>query len=256
MNPRVELIYDASCPNVDAARAALRDAFTRAGRVPIWTEWESKAGDCPPYARGFGSPTILVDGRDVAGAEPNDGADCCRVYADGDDGFRRAPSMGQIGAALSASERSAVIERGARSAWGGLLAVLPGIGASFLPVGFCPACWPAYAGVLSALGIGFLLDAHYLLPLTLLLLTSALISLAWRAPSRRGYRPLLVGAFGAGCVIAGKFAWSSDALLYLGALTLVLSSLWHSWPLRAATPGSCAACAPPSQARDQRAPTM
>jgi hypothetical protein len=28
----VELIYDATCPNVDAARQALRDALTRAGR--------------------------------------------------------------------------------------------------------------------------------------------------------------------------------------------------------------------------------
>jgi|GEM_PF-2330127 len=35
------------------------------------------------------------------------------------------------------------------------------------PQGRCPACWPAYAGVLSALGLGFLLESAYLLPMVM-----------------------------------------------------------------------------------------
>jgi mercuric ion transport protein len=36
----------------------------------------------------------------------------------------------------------------------GLLA-LPGVGVSLLPKLTCPACWPAYAGLLSSVGLGF-----------------------------------------------------------------------------------------------------
>ena len=32
------------------------------------------------------------------------------------------------------------------------LIALPGVGISLLPKLMCPACWPAYAGIVSALG--------------------------------------------------------------------------------------------------------
>ncbi len=67
---KVDLIYDADCPNVAAARSQLLAAFARAGRAARWSEWDRGRPDSPGYVRGYGSPTILVDGRDVAGAEP------------------------------------------------------------------------------------------------------------------------------------------------------------------------------------------
>ena len=39
-----------------------------------------------------------------------------------------------------------------RAGWRSSLATLPGIALAFLPKIACPACWPAYAGVLSSLG--------------------------------------------------------------------------------------------------------
>jgi mercuric ion transport protein len=51
----------------------------------------------------------------------------------------------------------------------GLLAI-PGVLASLLPALACPLCWPAYAALLSALGLGFLTSSTYLLPLTGVLL--------------------------------------------------------------------------------------
>jgi len=42
------------------------------------------------------------------------------------------------------------------SSWRRVFTVLPGLGATLLPVGACPACWPGYAGFLSAAGLGFL----------------------------------------------------------------------------------------------------
>ncbi len=47
----------------------------------------------------------------------------------------------------------------------GLLA-LPSVGVSILPKLACPACWPAYAGLLSSVGLGFLISTVYLLPLS------------------------------------------------------------------------------------------
>src|SRR2546427_12053208 len=43
---------------------------------------------------------------------------------------------------------------------------VPGIVAALLPSLTCPLCWPAYAGVLSSLGVGFVGTTAYLLPLT------------------------------------------------------------------------------------------
>lgn len=59
-----------------------------------------------------------------------------------------------------------------------LFGALPGMGAALMPVGACPACWPLYAGLLGSVGLAFLLDASYLLPLTAGFLALALGSLA------------------------------------------------------------------------------
>jgi len=96
MTCRVELVYDRDCPNVNEARAVLRRAFAHVGVAPAWVEWDRKTPDTPDYAKGYGSPTILVDGKDVAGAEPSAEADCCRLYSDGKTGFRGVPPVEQV----------------------------------------------------------------------------------------------------------------------------------------------------------------
>jgi mercuric ion transport protein len=96
----VELVYDRDCPNVDAARAALRCAFAQIGVAPAWVEWNRSARDSPDYVQGYGSPTILVNGKDVAGAEPDASADCCRLYTSDESGLCGVPPMAQIVAAM------------------------------------------------------------------------------------------------------------------------------------------------------------
>lgn len=104
---RAELIYDKACPNVESARAQLRRAFVSAGIAPHWQEWEASAAETPAYARGYGSPTILVDGRDVAGGEPGpEGEGHCRIYALEADGPSGVPAVNDIVRALKAGRRS------------------------------------------------------------------------------------------------------------------------------------------------------
>src|SRR5712691_8211298 len=111
----------------------------------------------------------------------------------------------------------------------GLLAV-PGISISMLPKLICPACWPAYAGLLSSIGLGFLISTAYLLPLTAAFLALALGALAFRAGKRHGHGPFLVGLVAAIGVLLGKFVWGSNPTMYGAVGLLVIASLWNAWP--------------------------
>ncbi len=235
--PSVELIYDRACPNVPEARANLLRAFTEVGLRPRWSEHVFEDPSAPPAARGFGSPTILVDGREISGAEPA-GSGCCRLY-DGAGALARAPSAAMIATALAGARDRAP----RRGAWRSALSVVPAIGAALLPKVACPACWPAYAGFLSTLGLGFLMETRWLLPLTTVFLALAIGALALRARARQGYRPLGLGLVGAAVVLGGKFGLESDAAMYGGLGLLVIASLWNSWPRKRAP--ACRACATP-----------
>lgn len=102
----------------------------------------------------------------------------------------------------------------------------------------CPACWPAYTGLLSSLGIGFFPTGPYLLPLTLASLALAVGMLAWQT-RRRGIAPFLLGGAGAAVIVAGRFGLESDAVVYGGIGLLCGASLWAARPGRA---GACPAC--------------
>jgi hypothetical protein len=108
--PTAELIYFPACPNVEEARAQLVKAFVEARLTPRWTEYRTDDPDLPAHARGFGSPTILVNGRDVTGAAPADSAEACRLYTD-DTGQRSGiPSIGSIVGALTATHGATNME--------------------------------------------------------------------------------------------------------------------------------------------------
>ena len=111
----------------------------------------------------------------------------------------------------------------------GLLA-LPSVGISMLPKLACPACWPAYAGLLSSVGLGFLISTVYLLPLTGVFLFLAVAALLFRASKRRGYGPFVLGLVAGSAVLLGKFAWESKLTMYSALGLLVVASLWNAWP--------------------------
>src|SRR5213593_1067551 len=149
MSLMVELVYDKDCPNVAATRTNLLRAFAEAGVSAKWTEWEESCPETPARLRGFGSPTVLIDGKDVADAQPVEGLASCRLY-DGEDERRGVPPVKLIAIALSKGQAQIASNLRAASSGKGRVSfasvlVLPGIVAALLPNLTCLLCWPAYA---------------------------------------------------------------------------------------------------------------
>jgi len=100
MKPEITLVYDADCPNVRGARAALREALEHARLEPEWIEYDRATPDIPERFLRFGSPTILVDGEDVADEPAVAAAASCRVYQAAG-GLRGVPPVEAIVAAIN-----------------------------------------------------------------------------------------------------------------------------------------------------------
>jgi len=127
--------------------------------------------------------------------------------------------------------------------WKQNLLAVPGVGLSLLPKIACPARWPAYAGLLSSLGLGFLIpNAKYLLPMTAAFLVLAVAMLVFRARRRHGYVPFALGILAASLILVGKFSLASNPVLYAGLGLLILASVWNSWPVT-----SRCVCAPAAE---------
>ncbi len=232
----IELIYSGDCPNVNAARENLKKALLSLGLKPNWKEWNRQEPGAPLHAKAFGSPTILVDGQDVAKGEPNQ-ADCCRLYvSESNDSPVGAPPCSVIKTAIEEAGKGGTH----RFSWKKIMVTVPAVGAVLIPGVSCPACWPAYAGLLSSLGFGFVNYTPYLAPLATILLLLALFSLFYKARTRRGYRPFAAGLVASILMILGRFVLTNSVLFYSGILLLIIASVWNALPVKGV--GSCPAC--------------
>lgn len=238
----VEFIYDRDCPNVAAARANLMRAFGEARIFVKWTEWERSSPDTPAYARKFGSPAILVNGRDIAGLSPNP-ATSCRIYSSENGNSLGVPPVELIADALRNSLPVSAGSSGVR-AFKKHLPLVPAVFFALLPKVACPACWPAYVGLLSAVGLGFLARTEFLFPLTFVFLVIVVTGLAYGARNRRGFGPLVGGIAASAIILLGKFFMNSNFVFYSGLALLVGSSLWNTWPRKQSKTDSCSECAP------------
>lgn len=245
--PDVVLLYEASCPNVGVARANLARALVETGLGGSWRELDVDGPNTPATWRVMGSPTVLVDGVDVADGTAAAGA-TCRLYEE-QGRTVRAPSVERLVARLRAhatkSEASvACSSSSARSlaplAAGGLLATFPGLGVALLPNVLCPACWPAYAALLSPLGLSFLMRSQYLLPLTMALLVVATFAIGFRARARRGYGPAVLAAISATVLLVAKFGLDASFAVFAATGAFAAAAVWNAWPVRRST--ACATC--------------
>jgi hypothetical protein len=174
VKPRVELIYDADCPNVDEARRELTAAL-QAESLPV--HWEERIqGNPGPEEEVLGSPTITVDGRDVApeGPQRRTVGASCRIYVDGNR-MRGSPSRETIRAALRESS-----DRGGGAAPLGVASAATGAGAAFVSVVASACCVGPVMGPLlvTILGAGGAAWAASLKPFSGWLLAFAGVMLA------------------------------------------------------------------------------
>lgn len=123
--------------------------------------------------------------------------------------------------------------------WRQTLLAAPGLGVALLPKVACPFCWPLYAGIISSLGLGFLISTAYLLPITIAFLLLTLAALAFRARQRRGYGPLTLGVVASAALLIGKFYLELPPVTDGGIVLLLASSIWNAWPRRVATSCPC-----------------
>ena len=97
---KVQLVYFDGCPNIAPARQVLRRALAACALSTVsFEEVDVTARGTPAHLADWGSPTILVDGKDVAGAARPMGP-CCRLYPAEDGRLGGVPSETSIRAAL------------------------------------------------------------------------------------------------------------------------------------------------------------
>jgi len=103
--PRIELLWWRECPSWERALQMLRDEMRKAGLGPEAIEVTEIREEAEAERRGFpGSPTILVDGRDIqppGAGEP--GGLTCRVYRRRDGRVSPLPDADDIRQALEGS---------------------------------------------------------------------------------------------------------------------------------------------------------
>ena len=235
---KIELIYDADCPNVAAARSTMSEAFARTGISARWHEWERSSSNAPAYVKAFGSPTILVDGKDVAGEAPDASGGSCRVYRANDGGLTRTPSLEEVRMAVVTANTPAPRQNRLRT----FGASLPAVGTALLPKLTCPLCWPAYTAMLGALGLEFVDYTPYLFPATAVFLAAAIGALIFAARRTGRYIPLALGVIAGVVVLAGKFAIDADWVtntgiaFLMGAIFLSARKRTHSAPCQDCVP--------------------
>jgi mercuric ion transport protein len=222
----VEFIFDKDCPNVKATRKNLMKAFSQKNMNAQWKEWDRNSEEAPHYARKHGSPTILINGIDIMGVAPESNANCCRVY-EGDG----VPSIDLISSKLS--EVSNFPTKSSKNLFGflGTASIGPSVGAALLAKATCPLCYPAIAGFLSSIGLGFLFKGTYFYIFMSVFLGVALFGLGYKAKLRRGFMPFFLGLIGSTLALIFHYM-KNDYIFYFGIGILVIASIWNLIPVK------------------------
>lgn len=101
--PNVEVLWWEGCPSTEKALAATRDALREAGLDPDTVHMREIDTDADAEEAGFlGSPTILIDGVDVAPTPEGEKPGLtCRIYRRRDGKIAPTPDPADIRDALA-----------------------------------------------------------------------------------------------------------------------------------------------------------
>lgn len=197
---KIQLLTFPDCPNAEPARRALREAM-RAERIDTRVEEiDITSTVAPAELRAWGSPTILIDGADVAGAQPTAGEIGCRLYAGG------TPSVVQIRAALGGTRRGG-------AGWPLVGAIVAALAAS--------ACCiiPAVLALIGLSGAGIAAAFAPYRPYFLVATGLALAVGLWLA-----YRSSPATADACGCAVPRRRRWTRVGLWLGVALTVSIAA--------------------------------
>ena len=237
----VEFIYEKECPNVESTRSILLQAFSKLKIKPHWMEWEISDASAPDYVRRYGSPTILINGKDVSESENSLNPQQCRLYINSDNTMSGIPPLEKIMNAIQA----ATIENRYKyflTSSGLNFAAIPAILFALLPKLICPVCWPLYTGLLGSVGINFVNYTPYLFPLLTLFLILTLSGLVQGARRKNKYGPVYLGGISSLLILLGKFLSITDMLIYIGLTGLIMAVVWQLNIKKTGNFGSCSAC--------------
>ena len=100
--PQIELLWWEGCPSTERALGELREALTEIGLDGTEIRTREVKTDQDAAAAGFrGSPTILIEGVDVAGAQSDEPTGLtCRIYRRRDGRISPTPDPDDLREAL------------------------------------------------------------------------------------------------------------------------------------------------------------
>lgn len=121
------------------------------------------------------------------------------------------------------SSRDADIEpvRATKTSWFAAVASALSSGVGIV----CPICIPAVGAFLVSIGLGVAVNTTVLRSVLIVLLLASIGSLTWSA-TKHGRRWVVVsGLLGAALIYSGRYLWFNEILMWLGAATLIGTSL-------------------------------
>ena len=104
---RVQLLTFPGCPNAPPTRERLLGVLRSLGHHEPIDEVNLEVRDAPAGLSGYGSPTILIDGVEIEGADAGRNGGC-RLYRDARGRLTGVPSEAAMVAALTHAQRRAV----------------------------------------------------------------------------------------------------------------------------------------------------
>lgn len=126
----------------------------------------------------------------------------------------------------------------------GLFATIGSFGSALL-VGFCPICIPAIGALLTAIGLGFLVNESVLKPLLIVFILVAWFGYVWSyQKEHHKIYPLVLGIFSGISLYVGRYVYFGGTLnailMYGGVVAMITASVWNLILRRSVT--KCSAC--------------
>ena len=117
--------------------------------------------------------------------------------------------------------------RRGRPAWLQTLIAIPAALLPLLPSFSCPVCVAAYAGLLSSLGLGFILTDRVQRPLIVAFLIVSVAGVGWAARQYKRVGPFALVLLGSAGIVVGRLVWGVAPALYVGVVCLVAGTVWN-----------------------------